>query len=99
MTAFRRGRCSQIRVLCKLADPIGRILCARGDLRFGPFRLLSAPGEAMRFLVWNSEMQKYECSDCRWKQALNPESNDPAERLEHEFAAHNCEEHQRKAAA
>jgi hypothetical protein len=53
----------------------------------------------MRFLVWNTEMQKYECSDCRWKQALNPESNDPAERLEHEFAAHNCEEHQRKAAA
>lgn len=57
------------------------------------------PGEAMRFLVWNTEMQKYECSDCRWKQALNPESSDPAERLEHEFAAHNCEEHQRKAAA
>ncbi len=53
----------------------------------------------MRFLVWNTEMQKYECSDCRWKQALNPESSDPAERLEHEFAAHSCEEHQRKAAA
>jgi hypothetical protein len=53
----------------------------------------------MRCLVWNTEMQKYECSDCRWKQALNPESSDPAERLEHEFAAHNCEEHQRKAAA
>ena len=53
----------------------------------------------MRFLVWNGDTQKYECSECRWKQALSTDSSDPAERLEMQFDAHACEEHQRKAAA
>lgn len=53
----------------------------------------------MRFLLWNTETQKYECTECSWRQALCSESNHPAERLELEFQTHRCEEHQRKSAA
>ncbi len=53
----------------------------------------------MRFLVWNGDRQKYECSECSWKQALRTDCSDPAERLEMQFDQHSCEEHQRKAAA
>ncbi|HWB32473.1 MAG TPA: hypothetical protein VG714_04805 [Acidobacteriaceae bacterium] len=53
----------------------------------------------MRFLTWNTETQKYECSECCWKEALCADCNDPAERLELNFQGHRCEEHQRKAAA
>ena len=53
----------------------------------------------MRLLVWNTERQMYECSDCRWIQALCSDCSDPAEKLEIEFDAHRCEEHQRKIAA
>ena len=53
----------------------------------------------MRFMVWNTETQKYECSVCRWKQSICADCNDPAERLEHDFDTHVCEQHQQKAAA
>jgi hypothetical protein len=52
----------------------------------------------MRFMVWNAEMQRYECRECRWQQALCAACNDPAEKLELEFQAHRCEDHQKKAA-
>jgi hypothetical protein len=53
----------------------------------------------MRFMIWNTKMQVFECNVCRWSQALSPDSNDPAERLELEFSLHRCEEHRRKSAA
>lgn len=52
----------------------------------------------MRLLEWNTETQMYECSECRWRQALNTEASDPAEKLEREFEMHRCEEYQQKAA-
>jgi hypothetical protein len=53
----------------------------------------------MRFMVWNTEMQKYECSHCSWKQAILADCSDPAEKLELEFQTHRCEEYLQKAAA
>jgi hypothetical protein len=53
----------------------------------------------MRLLVWNGERRMYECSDCRWKQELCADCNDPAEKLELQFARHRCVEHQQKSAA
>lgn len=53
----------------------------------------------MRFMVWNTETQRYECSGCGWRQALCADCSDPAERLEMEFLNHRCEEYLREAAA
>ena len=53
----------------------------------------------MRLMVWNNEIQKYECSECCWKESICADCNDPAERLELLFDAHICEQHQQKAAA
>jgi hypothetical protein len=53
----------------------------------------------MRFMIWNTEMQTFECNECRWHQALCTDCSDPAERVEMEFNLHRCEEHQQRSAA
>lgn len=55
-------------------------------------------GDSSALYGMDTETQKYQCSDCRWKQALCADCNDPAEKLELEYQAHRCEDHGSKAA-